>query len=371
MQVGITREIKNNEYRVGMTPAGVELLARAGHSVFVQAGAGEGTGIPDSEYAAGGATVLPAAKQVFERCEMIIKVKEPIGPEFEMMRRGQIWFTYLHLAGDRDLARKTVATGVVGIAYETMERPDGSLPLLVPMSEVAGRLAINEGAKYVQRTFDGRGILLGGVPGTEPAQVLVLGAGVVGRHAAQMAVGMGAKVTIMDLNIDRLRELDLVYQGRLTTLKSTPWAVREQVRGADLIVGAVLVAGGKAPHVVTRDMLSIMRKGTVLVDVAIDQGGCFETSRPTSHSDPIYEVDGIIHYAVTNMPGCVPRTSTFALTNETIPFAVDIASKGWQRACRESAVIRSGLNCVDGKLTHKRVADAHGMDFTPIDDVLG
>jgi len=370
VKIGIPKEIKDNEYRVGMTPAGVELLVKAGNTVFIQRSAGEGTAIPDPEYEKAGATILETAAEIYQKADMIVKVKEPLDPEFPMLRKGQILFTYLHLAGDRELTERTLETGCIGIAYETMERKDGSLPLLVPMSEVAGRLAIIEGAKYLHRTFGGRGTLLGGVPGTDPAQVLILGAGVVGMNAMQMAVGLGADVTITDINIDRLREIDAIYQGRVRTLKSTPWFVREAVTRADLIVGSVLVAGAKAPWVITRDMLKTMRKGAVIVDVSIDQGGCVETSKPTSHSEPIYEVDGVIHYCVANMPGCVPRTSTFALTNETMPYALEIADKGWRKACRENYTIRTGLNVFEGKLTYKPVADAFDMPHTPVEKLL-
>jgi alanine dehydrogenase len=368
--VGIPKEIKNNEYRVGMTPAGVEVLVKEGHTVYVEKTAGAGTGLPDSDYEKAGAKILKTADEVFGKSEMIVKIKEPLDPEFPRLRKGQILFTYLHLAGDKQLTLNTLETGCIGIAYETMERADGSLPLLVPMSEVAGRLAVIEGAKYMQRTYGGRGIFMGGVPGTSPAEVLVLGAGIVGRHAMQMAVGLGADVTIMTRNIDRLREIDAQYRGRVKTLKMTPWAVREAVTQADVIVGSVLVTGGKAPWIVTKDMLKTMRRGAVIVDVSIDQGGCCETSKPTTHSDPIYEVDGVIHYCVANMPGCVPRTSTFALTNETLPYAVEIANKGWKKACQDNPIIRTGLNTFEGKLTYKPVADVFGLKYTPPEKVL-
>jgi len=370
MIVGIPKEIKNHEYRVGMTPAGVELLTRADHEVNVETGAGAGSGFEDSQYEAVGARILPTAAEVFDKSEMVIKVKEPIGPEFDMLGKGQILFTYLHLAGDEELTRRTLDTGCVGIAYETMKDEAGRLPLLVPMSEVAGRLSIQEGAKYMERAFGGRGQLLGGVPGTAPAKVLIIGAGVVGRNAAQIAVGMGADVTVMDIDVNRLRDLDLVYQGRLHTIKANPLTLREGVEQSDLIIGGVLLAGAKAPWVVTREMLKTMKKGAVLVDVSIDQGGCFETSHPTSHADPIFEVDGVIHYCVANMPGCVPRTSTIALTNATMNHAVEIASKGWKLACREDDLIKTGLNVCEGKLTCKPVADVFGIPYVPPDEVL-
>lgn len=370
MLIGIPKEIKNNEYRVGMTPAGVEMLTREGHSVVVQKSAGEGTGFADSEYEVVGAKILDTAADVYGKAEMIIKIKEPVDPEFEIIKKGQILFTYLHLAGERKLTEKTLETGCIGIAYETMERKDGSLPLLVPMSEVAGRLSAVEGAKYLQRTFGGRGIFMGGVPGTQPAQVLVIGAGIVGRHAMQMAVGLGADVTIMTRNVNRLRDIDAVYQGRVKTLKMNPFNIREAVKNVDLIIGSVLVTGDKAPWIITKDMLKTMRKGTVIVDVSIDQGGCCETSKPTTHSEPIYVVDDVVHYCVANMPGCVPRTSTFALTNETLPYAVQIANKGWKQACKDSRIILTGLNTCEGKLTYKPVADVFEMPYTLPEDVL-
>jgi alanine dehydrogenase len=370
VKIGIPKEIKNNEYRVGMTPAGVEMLVQAGHELFVEKSAGEGTGLPDSDYVSAGAKILKTADEVFKTADMIIKIKEPLEPEFARLRKGQILFTYLHLAGDKELTTNTLETGCIGIAYETMELKDGSLPLLVPMSEVAGRLATVEGAKYMQRTFGGRGIFLGGVPGTEPAQVLVLGAGIVGRHAMQMALGLGAEVTIMTRSVNRLREIDAVYKGRVKTHKMTPWSIREAVRHADLVIGSVLVTGAKTPWLITKDMLKTMRRGAVIVDVSIDQGGCVETSKPTSHSEPIYEVDGVIHYCVANMPGCVPRTSTFALTNETMPYALEIANKGWKKACQDNYTIRTGLNVCQGKLTYKPVADVFKLKYTPVDEVL-
>jgi alanine dehydrogenase len=370
MLIGIPKEIKNNEYRVGMTPAGVELLVQAGHTVLVEKGAGMGSGLTDEEYAAVGAQLVKSAAEIFKNAEMIIKVKEPLEKELKMLRKGQILFTYLHLAGDEKLTKRILETGCVGIAYETMIDANGRLPLLIPMSEVAGRLAIQEGAKYLERPFGGRGQLLGGVPGTEPANVLVIGAGVVGTHAAQMAVGMGANVTIMDVYVPRLRQLDEIYQGRLHTLKSSPWNLRNALVNADLVVGGVLVAGAKAPWVITREMLKTMKPGSVLVDVAIDQGGCFQTSKPTSHDNPIFVVDGIIHYCVANMPGCVPRTSTFALTNATMSYAVDIANKGWKRACLEDNTVKTGLNVCMGKLTCKPVAETFKMKLVPVDSVL-
>ncbi|TET38517.1 MAG: alanine dehydrogenase [Planctomycetota bacterium] len=370
MIIGIPKEIKNHEYRIGMTPAGVELLVQAGHTCFVQTRAGEGPGFIDDDYKAAGAEILPEAKDVFDKAEMIIKIKEPVGPEFSMMKKGQIWYTYFHLAGDVELTKKTLETGVIAIAYETMEAEDGSLPLLIPMSEVAGRLATVEGAKYLQATYGGRGIFIGGVPATSPAKVVVLGAGIVGKHAAQMAIGLGADVTIMTRNPNRLRAIDEIYRGRMKTLKLNPINIREELKTADLVIGSVLVTGDKAPWIISREMLKGMQKGAVIVDVSIDQGGCCETSKPTTHADPIYEVDGVIHYCVANMPGCVPRTSTFALTNETIPYALEIANKGWKQACKDSRMIYTGLNTVEGKLTYKPVADVFGIPYTPPEEVF-
>lgn len=370
MIVGIPKEIKNHEHRVGMPPAGVELLADAGHTIYVESQAGTGSGFSDEEYKAAGATILPQAEEIFAKAEMIIKVKEPIGKEFEMLRPGQILFTYLHLASDEELTKKTLKTGCIGIAYETMQDNLGRLPLLVPMSEVAGRLAVIEGAKFLERAYGGRGILLGGVPGTPPANVLIIGAGVVGRNAAQMAVGLGANITVMDIDMNRLRELDVVYRGRLRTMKANRWNIRAMVQSADLVIGSVLEAGAKAPWVVTRSMLKAMQRGAVVVDVAIDQGGCFETSRPTTHSEPTFEVEGVIHYCVANMPGCVPRTSTVALTNETMPFAMEIAGKGWKKASLYNHTIKTGLNTVEGMLTCKAVADSFGMPYDSLEAVL-
>ena len=370
MKVGIPKEIKEKEYRVGMTPAGVDLLKEAGHTVFVEKSAGLGTGISDSDYKSAGAEILPTAKDVFDKSEMIVKVKEPLEPEFGLFREGHLLFTYLHLAGDINLTKTLMDCKIVGIAYETMEEEDGTLPLLVPMSEVAGRLATQEGAKYLERPFGGSGILLGGVPGVLPAKVVVLGGGVVGRNAAQMAAGMGADVTIVTRNPKTLRDHDLVLHGRVKTLTSNPWNVREVIKDADVVIGAVLIMGATAPWIITKDMLKLMKKGSVLVDVSIDQGGCFETSKTTYHSDPIYEVDGIIHYCVANMPGCVPRTSTYALTNQTMGHAVKLATDGWKKACTESPLLKTGLNVCYGKLTCKPVADSFNMDYTPPEEVL-
>lgn len=370
MKVGTPKEIKKDEYRVGMTPAGVELLREAGHTVYVEKNAGQGTGIPDSDYKKAGAEILPTAKDVFEKSEMIIKVKEPLAPEFKLLREGHVLYTYLHLAGDIELTKKLLEIKIVGIAYETMEEEDGTLPLLVPMSEVAGRLAIHEGAKYIERPFGGAGILLGGVPGVLPAKVVILGGGVVGRNAAQVAAGIGADVIIVTRNAKTLRDHDLNIHGRVKTLKSNPWNIREVIKDADIVIGAILVTGATAPWLITNDMLKLMKKGSVLVDVSIDQGGCFETSKPTYHTDPVYEVDGIIHYCVANMPGCVPRTSTYALTNQTMTYAVKLANHGWKEACSQDRVLKTGLNVCNGKLTCKAVADSFNLPYIPPEEIL-
>ena len=370
MIIGIPKEIKNHEYRVGMTPAGVELLVEAGHMVYVEKSAGMGSGLTDDEYSSVGAKFLGTPKEIFDIAEMIIKVKEPLEPELKMLKKGQLLFTYLHLAGDENLTKRILETGCVGIAYETMEGRHGKLPLLIPMSEVAGRLSVQEGAKYLERPFGGRGQLLGGVPGTDAGNVLVIGGGVVGTNAAQTAVGMGANVTVMDISTERLRQLDEIYQGRMHTLKSNPWNLRKAIETADLVIGGILVAGATATWVITRDMLKLMKPGSVLVDVSIDQGGCFECSKPTTHAEPIFVVDGVIHYCVANMPGCVPRTSTFALTNATMKYAVDLANKGWKKACIEDNTVKTGLNCVEGKLTCPAVAASLKMKLTPYDEFL-
>ncbi|MFH1436599.1 MAG: alanine dehydrogenase, partial [Pseudomonadota bacterium] len=321
-------------------------------------------------YMKAGAQIKETAKEIFDEAEMIIKIKEPVDPEFEMARKGQLWFTYLHLAGDRALTEKTLKTGMVGIAYETIETDDHRLPLLVPMSEVAGRLSIQEGAKYLEKTYGGRGILLGGVSGVPPAKVVVLGAGIVGLNAMQMAVGMGADVTMVTRSTDKLRTIDLAYHGRVKTLKFNAWNVAEAIKDADMVVTGVLMAGDKAPWVISRAALKTMKKGSIIVDVSIDQGGCCETSKPTTHSDPIYEVEGILHYCVANMPGCVPLTSTYAITNETVPYALKLANLGYKKACLEDRTLLRGLNTLKGKLTYKPVADVFDMPYTPPEQAL-
>ncbi|MDA0329796.1 MAG: alanine dehydrogenase [Gemmatimonadetes bacterium] len=370
MLIGVPKEIKPDEYRVALTPAGAEMLAHAGHQVFVEQGAGLGSGFTDDYYENAGATMLGTAAEVWAKAEMIMKVKEPISPEWPHMRKGQVIFTYFHFAAAEDLTKAVIASGAIAIAYETVELPSGELPLLTPMSEVAGRMAVQEGAKYLEKPQGGLGVLLGGVPGVKPGKVLILGGGVVGTNAAKMAAGIGARVAIMDISLERLRYLDDVMPANVHTLFSTRYAIRKQVEDADLIIGAVLIPGAKAPSLITREDLSLMREGTVIVDVAVDQGGCVETIKPTTHKDPVYTVDGVIHYAVANMPGGVPRTSTLALTNATLPYAVALAGKGWKRACADNAALKYGVNVVDGHVTYRGVADAFGMDFRQVDDFL-
>ena len=365
MKIGIPKEIKNNENRVGMTPDGVAELVKHGHEVFVQHTAGEGSGFADAAYEKVGAKILPTIEAVYDVAEMIIKVKEPIKPEYPLLKHGQLVFTYFHLACDLELTEAMVKSGAVCLAYETVQTADKRLPLLVPMSEVAGRMASINGAYYLQKTKGGKGKLMSGVPGVKPAKVLVLGGGIVGEAAARMAAGMGAEVYITDISLPRLRQLDAELPANVHTLYSTEHNIRKELKDVDIVVGSVLVPGDKAPHLITRDMLKLMEPGTVLVDVAIDQGGCFETSHPTTHSDPVYEVDGIVHYAVANIPGAVPNTSTAALTNATLKYALALADKGWKKACREDAALYKGLNVVEGKITFKAVADVWGMPYEP------
>lgn len=366
MIIGIPKEIKNNENRVAMTPAGVQEMTRRGHKVYVQATAGVNSGFTDDAYRAVGAEILPTIEEVYATAEMIVKVKEPIAPEYKLIRAGQLVFTYFHFASSEPLTRAMIDSGAVCCAYETVERADRSLPLLTPMSEVAGRMATQEGCYFLEKPRGGKGVLLGGVPGVKPARVFVIGAGVVGTAAARMAAGLGADVTICDISLPRLTYLTDVMPRNVKTLMSSEYNIREELRHADLVIGSVLIPGAKAPKIVTRDMLQLMEPGTVLVDVAIDQGGCFETSRPTTHEDPVYYVDGILHYCVANIPGAVPRTSTLALTNATLPYAVQLADKGWQRACRENPELALGLNVVEGKVVYKPVAEAWGLDYEPL-----
>lgn len=370
MIVGILKEIKTEEYRVSMTPAGVEIIKSHGHTLLVEKNAGVGSGFDDKAYRAAGADIVKTAKEIYNRAEMVMHVKEPQPVEYPLIRKGQIVFAYLHLAADETLTRAMVNSKSITIAYETIQKSDGSLPLLIPMSEVAGRMAIQEGAKYLEMRYGGEGVLLGGVPGVDPATVLVIGAGTVGTQAAKMACGLGARVYVVDSCLQRLRYLNDIMPQNCFTLVSTPETIRKLIREADLVIGAVLIPGATAPKLVTRDMLKTMKKGSVLVDVAIDQGGCFETSKATTHKDPIYTIDGVIHYCVTNMPGAVAKTSTLALTNATLPYAVEIADKGWKKAMQENPEIKKGANVIRGKITFKGVADAFGLTFTPVDTFL-
>jgi len=370
MIVGILKEIKVEENRVCMTPAGVEVLKANGHSVLVETTAGIGSGFSDEDYKNAGAEIALSAADVYARSEMVMHVKEPQPSEYAMIREGQIVFTYFHFAAGEELTRAMIERKAVCVAYETITNPDGSLPLLTPMSEVAGRMAAQEGAKYLERAQGGRGILMGGVPGVAPAKVVVIGGGVVGTHAAQMACGLGAHVYLLDMNLDRLRYLSEVMPKNCFPLMSSPATIRELVKKADLVIGAVLVHGAKAPKLVTRDMLKTMKPGAVLVDVAIDQGGCFETSKATTHSDPIYKVDEVVHYCVANMPGAVPLTSTMALTNATLPYALKLADQGWKDAALNDEDIKEGLNIVLGKVCYKGVADAFGLTFVPVEEIL-
>ena len=366
MKIGIPKEIKNNENRVGMTPAGVSELVKHGHQVFVQHTAGEGSGFSDEQYLQVGATILPTIEETYAAAEMIIKVKEPIEPEYPLVKRGQLIFTYFHFACDKELTDAMIKSGGVCLAYETVQLNNGALPLLIPMSEVAGRMAIVNGSYYLQKTKGGKGKLICGVPGVKPAKVLVLGGGVVGEAAARVAAGMGADVVIADVSLPRLRQLQMELPSNVTTLFSSQHNIERELPDVDIVVGSVLIPGDKAPHLITREMLRMMEPGTVLVDVAIDQGGCFETSRPTTHSEPVYEVDGIIHYAVANIPGAVPNTSTTALTNATLRYALALADKGWKQACKDDPALYRGLNIVEGKVTFKAVADVFGLLFDPV-----
>ncbi len=365
MIIGIPKEIKNNENRVSLTPAGASELVAHGHTVYVQHNAGLNSGFPDESYTAAGATILPTIEDVYAIAEMIIKVKEPIKPEYSLVRKGQLLFTYFHFACDRELTEAMLASGATCLAYETVVDRNGSLPLLIPMSEVAGRMAAQEGARFLEKPQGGCGKLMGGVPGVKPAKVLVLGGGIVGTNAALMAAGLGADVTLCDISLPRLRYLAETMPKNVKTLYSSRYNIEQELPTTDLVVGAVLIPGAKAPHLITRDMLSLMRPGSVLVDVAIDQGGCFETSHPTTHAEPIYEVDGVVHYCVANIPGAVPCTSTLALTNATLPYALKLADLGWEAACRADAGLAKGLNVVDGKVTFPGVAEAFGMECHP------
>jgi alanine dehydrogenase len=370
VKVGVPREVKNHEYRVAITPAGVHEFVRNDHQVYIESGAGLGSSISDEEFSSAGATILPSADDVWADADLILKVKEPIAPEYHRMRPGQTLFTYLHLAASRACTDALLESGVTSVAYETVQLPDRSLPLLAPMSEVAGRLAPQVGAYNLMKSNGGRGVLPGGVPGVAPAKVVVIGGGVSGLNAAQVAVGMGADVTIMDVNIDRLRHIDAIYQGRLKTLMSSAYAIEQAVLDADLVIGAVLIPGAKAPKLVSNDLVARMKPGSVLVDIAIDQGGCFEDSRPTTHDEPTYTVHGSVFYCVANMPGSVPNTSTYALTNVTLPYAIALAGKGWRQAVTDDRALAQGLSTHEGRLVSYPVAEAHGLDHVELDDLL-
>jgi alanine dehydrogenase len=370
MKIGLPKEIKDNEYRVGLTPAGVRALTDAGHTVYVENKAGEGSGFENALYERAGATILGSADEVWQTGDMIVKVKEPIAPEYPRMRENQVLFTYLHLAPEFELTKQMMERKVTGVAYETITDKHNRLPLLTPMSEVAGRMSVQVGATYLERMNGGRGILLGGVPGVPAANVVIIGGGIVGTEAAKMAVGLGAKVTIIDKNLDRLRELDDIFLSKVQTLASSRYAIEEAISHADLVIGAVLIPGAAAPKLVTREMLKLIPNGAVLVDVAVDQGGCFETTRPTTHSNPTFYEEGVLHYCVANMPGAVPRTSTFALTNATLSYALDLANKGFERAIAEDAGLKEGVNTYAGKCTYEAVAVSQNIEYTPLDSLL-
>ncbi|MBS9524073.1 alanine dehydrogenase [Litoribacter ruber] len=370
MIIGVPKEIKNNENRVALNPAGAKELVKRGHTVYVQHTAGEGSGFTDAMYEEAGATILPTIEGTYAAAEMIIKVKEPIEPEYKLIKEDQLIFTYFHFASHEPLTKAMVDSKAVCLAYETVEKTDRSLPLLVPMSEVAGRMAVQKGANYLEKPLGGKGILLGGVPGTLPAKVIILGGGVVGTQAAWMAAGLGADVTIMDVSLPRMRYLSDVMPKNVKTMMSNEFNIRKMIKEADLIVGAVLIPGAKAPHLITRDMLKEMQPGTVLVDVAVDQGGCIETCKPTTHQDPTYVIDDVVHYCVANMPGAVPYTSTIALTNATLPYAIQLADKGWKKAALENPELVPGLNVIKGDIVYKAVADAFDMPYVPVDKYL-
>ncbi len=370
MKIGLPKEIKDNEYRVGLTPAGVHSLAEAGHEVFVQKTAGEGSGFADEQYVSAGGKMLDTADEVWKTGDMIVKVKEPVAPEYPRMRENQLLFTYLHLAPELELTKQLLDRKVTGVAYETITDKKGTLPLLTPMSEVAGRMAVQVGATYLEKMNGGRGILLGGVPGVPAASVVIIGGGVVGTEAAKMAVGLGAHVTIIDINLDRLRQLDDIFLSKVQTLASSRYAIQEAISHADLVIGGVLIPGAAAPKLVTREMLKVIPKGAVLVDVAVDQGGCFETTHATTHSNPTFYEEGVLHYCVANMPGAVPRTSTFALTNATLPYALALANKGFEKAIQDDKGLAEGVNTYAGKLTYQAVADSQNIEYTPLDSLI-
>lgn len=370
MIIGVPKEIKIHENRVALTPAGADALKKCGHRVFVETSAGNGSGFSDIDYIAVGAEILPSAKEVYGQSDIIIKVKEPIGPEYGLIREGQALFTFFHFASSEELTKAMIKSKSICIAYETVEKADKSLPILIPMSEVAGRMSIQQGAKYLEKHHKGRGVLLGGVPGVKPAQVLVLGGGIVGTQAARMAAGLGAQVTIMDVNVSRLRYLSEVMPANVITVMSNEFNIREAIQFSDLIIGAVLIPGAKAPILISKEMLKLMRPGTVLIDVAVDQGGCIETCKPTTHENPTYVIDDVVHYCVANMPGAVPYTSTLALTNITLPYILQLANKGWKEACKHNNELKSGLNIVMGSVVHKHVAADFNLDYTDPDVFL-
>lgn len=370
MIIGVPREIKANENRVALVPVGAQTLRSHGHTVLVETQAGVGSGFSDDVYGQAGASIAATAREIYDRADMIMKVKEPLQPEYSLIRKGQIVFTYFHFASGKELTEAMMKTKCVAIAYETVQKADASLPLLIPMSEVAGRMAPQEGAKYLEKTMGGRGVLLGGVPGTEPGDVVIIGGGIVGTNAAKIAAGFGAHVTILDNNLYRLRYLDDVMPRNVTVMMSNPYNIRKLVSRADITIGAVLIPGAKAPHLVTRDMLKDMKPGSVVIDVSVDQGGCVETCKPTTHEHPTYVVDEVVHYCVANMPGAVPFTSTVALTNATLQYAVEIANKGYRDAIKTNPEIRLGLNIIDGKITYKGVADAFGFEYTTVEKAL-
>ena len=365
MIVGVPKEIKNNENRVGMTPAGVMDLVRRGHNVYIQADAGMNSGFTDQEYRSAGAEILPTIEAIYEIADMIVKVKEPIEPEYALIKKGQIVFTYFHFASSESLTKAMIKSGAVCIAYETVEDEDGSLPLLTPMSEVAGRMSIQQGAKYLEKPQKGKGVLLGGVPGVSPGKVLVIGGGVVGTQAARMAAGLGASVTILDIDMKRLRYLNDIFPSNVITEYSNEYNIRRLLPTADLVIGGVLIPGAKAPKLVSKDMLKLMKPGTVMVDVAVDQGGCFETTKPTTHEDPVYIIDDITHYSVANMPGAVPYTSTVALTNVTLGYAIQLANKGWKKACAENESLAKGLNIIEGKVVYEAISEVFDLEYEP------
>ncbi len=370
MIIGLPKEIKDNEYRVGLTPAGVNALVHAGHEVFVQKTAGDGSGFSDEQYVNAGGKLLDTADEVWQTGDVIVKVKEPVAPEYPRMRENQLLFTYLHLAPEFELTKQLLERKVTGVAYETITDKKGTLPLLTPMSEVAGRMSVQVGATYLEKMNGGKGILLGGVPGVPAANVVIIGGGIVGTEAAKMAVGLGAKVTIIDINLDRLRQLDDIFLSKVQTLASSRYSIHEAISHADVVIGGVLVVGAAAPKLVTRDMLKDIPNGSVLVDVAVDQGGCFETTHATTHSNPTFYEEGVLHYCVANMPGAVPRTSTFALTNATLPYALSLANKGFEKAIRDDAGLAEGVNTYAGKLTYEAVATSQDLEYTPLDSLI-